>query len=251
MVVGRSRPNLAVIFDLDGTLIDSAGKHPGARIHKRPFVDELLDWCAGQGIPIALWTKASRDWAADVLSRPDGLADPSGAVRDWAFVRADEGGTAGTRPYLKRLENKVFRVSSRRAVGFTRDATVIVEDTPSNCVRNFGNAIYVPRFDCVSGRKDWLRDGLGGAGNRDCGAEWSVDDLEDTHGSEAVRACLDRWERHRAGMLAREGDRLTSPLGHLARYLGELQRLVQRGGSVRSVEKRGWLVAMTSSATSK
>ena len=66
----EARPNLVVVFDLDGTLINSAGKRPGTRVHKRPFIDDLLDWCAGQKIPIALWTKASAAWAGDVHRRP-------------------------------------------------------------------------------------------------------------------------------------------------------------------------------------
>jgi hypothetical protein len=44
-------------------------------------------------------------------------------------------------------------------------------------------------------------------------------------------------------MLAAEGDRRTSPLGHLVHYLSQLQSLVRRGGSARDVEKRAWLDA--------
>lgn len=38
--------------------------------------------------------------------------------------------------------------------GFTRWNTLIVEDTPSNCIRNYGNAVYIPPFDILDTKRD-------------------------------------------------------------------------------------------------
>lgn len=39
-------------------------------------------------------------------------------------------------------------------MGFTRNNTLIIEDTPSNCSRNYGNAIYINTFDVLSSKLD-------------------------------------------------------------------------------------------------
>lgn len=41
-----------------------------------------------------------------------------------------------------------------RQRGLTRWNTLIVEDSPSNCLRNYGNAIYVRPFDILSQQRD-------------------------------------------------------------------------------------------------
>ena len=35
---------------------------------------------------------------------------------------------------------------SRETSPFTRQRTILVEDTPQNCIHNYGNAVYVPRY---------------------------------------------------------------------------------------------------------
>ena len=35
----------------------------------------------------------------------------------------------------------------RKYPQFSKSSTIIVDDRPENCVRNFGNAVYIPAFD--------------------------------------------------------------------------------------------------------
>ena len=57
--------------------------------------------------------------------------------------------------HQKRLR-KVWQSAHRRALGFTREQTIIIEDTPSNCSRNYGNALYVHSFRAGNSEKDDL-----------------------------------------------------------------------------------------------
>ena len=149
--------NLALIFDIDGTLVDSDAF--GSVIIKRPGVDDLLDWCFANCAAVALWTLASHEWAEAVVD----TLRCKGRRREWAFVWSAERATSviptdpnrndvdGLGLYCgmdrqKRLQ-KVWSGARRRAQGFVPARTLIVEDTPSNCVRNYGNAIYVPTFE--------------------------------------------------------------------------------------------------------
>jgi hypothetical protein len=43
---------------------------------------------------------------------------------------------------------------------FTRGNTLILEDTPTNCVKNFGNSIYVSTFEALSSDSIRLDDSL-------------------------------------------------------------------------------------------
>ena len=182
---------LCLVLDIDGTLIDScSAEHAAARglrsehvsppgvgsraggehVFKRPYVDEFLDFVCERFAHVAVWTLASPEWAgfvlAHVLQRP---------ISDFAFVwcgdrasKVSAGTTTGAAlaakydlctpgmyQHVKDLA-KVWKNAAVRAQtgqpGFTRFNTLIVEDTPSNCVRNTGNAIYVPTFTCDDSR---------------------------------------------------------------------------------------------------
>ena len=146
------RARLALVLDIDGTLIDSSDCD--TVIHKRPDVDAFLDDAFASCAAVAIWTHASSHWAKAVVNC---LRDAHGEVRPWAFVWSDERGTwrptwrdctddyysSGSR--IKALR-KVWNGAARTAAGFTRERTIIIEDTPSNCSRNYGNAFIVPTF---------------------------------------------------------------------------------------------------------
>ena len=127
-------------------------------IYRRPGVDDFLDALFGRGHAVAIWTHGDQDWAASVVNF---LLDKSGRRRNWAFVWSADRGVFDASSYasdpgecyyldhhvkLKPL-NKVWRGSGRRALGFTRARTLIIEDTPRNCSRNYSNAIYVQSYD--------------------------------------------------------------------------------------------------------
>lgn len=48
---------------------------------------------------------------------------------------------------------KVWRRTSFRAAGWSSHNTLILEDTPQNCVDNYGNALYIRTFDVMDTRK--------------------------------------------------------------------------------------------------
>ncbi|EOD37003.1 hypothetical protein EMIHUDRAFT_225968 [Emiliania huxleyi CCMP1516] len=149
----RATARLALVLDIDGTLIDSTDFD--TVIHKRPGVDAFLDDCFSSFAAVAIWTHAGSDWARHVTQHV--LTDADGRPRPWAFVWSASRASAKRKPiehmfdlhpardYIKPLL-KVWRGKKRAAAGFTRDRTIIVEDTPSNCKSNYGNAVYVPTF---------------------------------------------------------------------------------------------------------
>jgi hypothetical protein len=187
MSCDEKEARLCLVLDIDGTLIDScSAEHAaaeglrsehvsppgvgsragGEHVFKRPYVDEFLDFVCERFAHVAVWTLAGPEWAGFVLEYV--LQRP---ISDFAFVwcgdRASKvsAGTAtgaalaaeydlctpGMYQHVKDLA-KVWKNAAVRAQtgqpGFTRFNTLIVEDTPSNCVRNTGNAIYVPTFTC-------------------------------------------------------------------------------------------------------
>ena len=130
---------LALVLDIDGTLIDSDGF---GNLSRRPGLDAFLDWCFANCAAVALWTHGSLEWG-DFVARL--LVDSDGQRRPWAFVWGVERATPHMPTRLegscladamvdgrqKRL-SKVWDASSRRLLGFTRERTLIIEDTPSS-----------------------------------------------------------------------------------------------------------------------
>ena len=142
---GAEHAPLALVLDIDGTLIDS--KHCGTTIVKRPHVDAFLDYCFGS-CAVAIWTNASDAWARAAV---DVLRDADGNLRPWAFVwdgnrsrrtcqdwgafSCDyDGYGGGYAPGMKPLE-KVYKSTTRRKLGFTKERSIIVEDTPCALAR--------------------------------------------------------------------------------------------------------------------
>ena len=148
--VTQTQP-LALVLDIDKTLIDA--KDHDTVIVKRPHVDAFLDYCFANCAAVALWTNASSDWAAAVV---DNLRTADGDVRPWAFVWSCDRGVqkldwnTPTYPHFRRHVikplKKVWKSRGRKAQGFTHARTLIIDDTPSNCQCNYGNAIYCPPF---------------------------------------------------------------------------------------------------------
>lgn len=159
-------PKLALVLDIDGTLIDSTDCD--TVIHKRPGVDRFLDDCFAMCKSVAIWTHAGRHWAQIVTQEV--LLDADGQQRPWAFVWSSER-VAVYRPIntsdyydcyglvsrdrLKPLL-KVWRGRARVELGFTPDDTLIIEDTPLNCKLNYGNAVYVASFSAADTSDDVL-----------------------------------------------------------------------------------------------
>lgn len=170
-----------IIFDLDNTLIDAQysmggkaafvmGRQGPAHvcgkelcnlyIYKRPGVDDLLEWCFQNCENVGMWTLSGPKWVDEVLTHV-----LKGFPRErWSFIWTGERATRLAlqstrdtsadavvlegRKVVKDLK-KVFRQKGLRMKGYRRNNTIIVEDTPSNCVRNRGNGIFVSPFDIL------------------------------------------------------------------------------------------------------
>ena len=57
-------------------------------------------------------------------------------------------------PFWAQNLGKIWRAGRMKAAGFRRTNTVIVDDTASNIVRNYGNGIIVPTFHAFGEEQD-------------------------------------------------------------------------------------------------
>eukprot|EP00445_Apocalathium_hangoei_P002614 CAMPEP_0203862548 /NCGR_PEP_ID=MMETSP0359-20131031/13648_1 /ASSEMBLY_ACC=CAM_ASM_000338 /TAXON_ID=268821 /ORGANISM="Scrippsiella Hangoei, Strain SHTV-5" /LENGTH=446 /DNA_ID=CAMNT_0050779949 /DNA_START=18 /DNA_END=1358 /DNA_ORIENTATION=- len=171
---GRRRAG--IVLDIDGTLIDSmhvseieaslgSGVVPvhededGDCIFPRPHLAAFLDFCFSRFDSVGIWTASSEEWATTVIHRV------LGHDRPWAFVWPGPRccqrlvGPGGDTWEPRRLSTckplrKVWSSPARRAAGFTRRGTLILEDTSENCFQNRGNAVIVPSFSVA---RSWDR----------------------------------------------------------------------------------------------
>lgn len=142
------KPWLRIILDIDGTLICERTMMP------RPFLGEFLQTCFATCASVSLWTAASRWWLDKVereVLRPLLREDQHFDLR-WSQERctlavdrkhiAEYGGFYVLRQPCKPLR-KLWR---RRNRVWTRNNTLIVDDTPRTYSRNYGNAVPVPTW---------------------------------------------------------------------------------------------------------
>ena len=192
------RPVLAVVFDLDGTLIseDSTEGMPLLR----PGVIDMLRRVRANRMKLAIFTAASEEWCAEVKqllcqktcdqrhdcdnlctrtfvsTKWDKHLVQQGHPSPWTFHRIQSSGGVGCHwcgmqtcerclmscngcdGYCPcRNVKMLFRFRPREV--FTRERTLIVENTVQQCVHNFGNAVYVPTYEDgeVEGGGSWRR----------------------------------------------------------------------------------------------
>jgi RNA polymerase II subunit A small phosphatase-like protein len=135
-----------LILDLDETLIYAslrplASKHDfrcaSYYIHKRPFVHEFLETCAGI-YDLAVWTSSTSDYARCVRSVVFGERHLEFL---WARDRCTRQFDAETREHywVKDLK-KVKRA------GYDLRRVLTVDDTARNLERSYGNLVVVDRF---------------------------------------------------------------------------------------------------------
>jgi TFIIF-interacting CTD phosphatase-like protein len=139
--------SLLVIFDLDETLIHTA-EQPLARdpdfnlgrflVYKRPFVEDLLIDCA-RNCTLAVWTSATQDYAEAILERliPEDIELAFVWTRERCIRRYDsEQEGYGWVKDLKKVKRH----------GFPLERVLMVDDTPGNLTRQYGNYIRVAPY---------------------------------------------------------------------------------------------------------
>lgn len=161
------RSGLCLVLDIDGTMLSESVPLDCTvaqmQAHMRPHLFTFLDFVFESFAAVAIWTAASSEWLNMFLE----AVDPEGK-RSWAFTwtgsrcnlscsRAGLGYSDGLYPTYTRQKRlkKVWSSKALRALGFSRDSTIIVDNTPGVCQFNYGNAIYVETFE-GDGRDDWL-----------------------------------------------------------------------------------------------
>jgi hypothetical protein len=172
----ENNARLCMIFDVDGTLIaEGDGIN---HIIIRPGAVDFLKWALEErGHTLALWTAATSGWADRVATKLcRALQDEhEDCPKTFAFVwtgekmrmqkkitQADDGCMwcecyskrckrccciLGAIPYCPcRYIKDLGKVWHLDEFKFERESTLIVENTPQQCIRNYGNAIYVPTY---------------------------------------------------------------------------------------------------------
>jgi len=158
----------SIVIGINGTIVSSSDlQASAAKAHDlssqctadsksvlcRPHLDIFIDYCFAHFDGVALWTASENPWADSTLNFV------LNKNRPWAFVCTrsrcklidcvNRDGTvevAVTKP-LK----KVWRGRVRQRLGFKPATTVIVDDTPLSCIRNYGNAVIIPELRVENG----------------------------------------------------------------------------------------------------
>jgi RNA polymerase II subunit A small phosphatase-like protein len=125
-----------VVLDMDGVQIDSDSMD---RAVLRPYLLKFLEFLFTH-YDVAIWTNAKRYWVEEYLSRIPMYKNKF--VFIWTREKCQQCTYASVKPLIK-----IWRSSIGRTNGYTKHNTIIIEDTPENCVKNYGNAIYVEPFD--------------------------------------------------------------------------------------------------------
>lgn len=137
-----------LILDIDGTLISD-----DMPIIFRPYLAEFLMFCFKSFETVSIWSAASEN---HVKSIADQILPKD---CQWLFIRHskhchkkyylsefDFDGSYMNLIVEKRLRN-IWKCSKFRNLGIKRENTIIIENTPSICAKNYGNAIYVKTFE--------------------------------------------------------------------------------------------------------
>lgn len=163
-----------IVLDLDGTLIYSYSdveyeqhdilwastndRQPDMlcgnykvffRPHAKEMVIAMLEKC-----DVGVFTASGKEYATMILQKLLGdvfdrlsfvmTRDRCVVILQFEFDVACD----GLKPQAKVMKplSKIWRTHKARSSGWTRRNTIIVDDTPSSCDRNYGNAVYVSEY---------------------------------------------------------------------------------------------------------
>ena len=138
-----------LILDLDETLIFGTTWELDYRcdfevglfyVYERPMLHPFLD-AVSDVYDLAVWSSGSCDYVQEI-------ADVIGSEHefDWKFVWSRSRCVVG-----KNLETQesffIKDLKKTKRFGYPLERTLIVDDTPTKCIRNYGNAIYPSCFE--------------------------------------------------------------------------------------------------------
>ena len=132
-----------IILDLDGTLVNcTEDENKKIIIDKRPYLEEFFDTIFEICESVSIWSAGDKDYVHYVLDRIKPLN------KKFLFIKTSDSCTKvykyeyGYYIYLKKLGN----IWKNKTLGLTKSNTIIIEDTPTNCIKNYGNSIYIPSY---------------------------------------------------------------------------------------------------------
>jgi hypothetical protein len=146
---------VCLVLDIDGTMLSESVPEDCTademRAYLRPHLDTFLDFAFDVCGAVGIWTAACDEWLQTFLRAVDPHARRSWAMT-WTGERVSHRLSSRhisdfypTRYKVKRL-SKVWRNGTLRSLGYDRRSTLIIENTPSVCDVNYGNAIYVETY---------------------------------------------------------------------------------------------------------
>lgn len=144
-----------IIFDIDNTLFDSIEPkksktktkpdhqltHGGIKykMYGRPFLKKFMKFCKNNFKDLALWTHADDMWLDKFIKNILG--------QEFKFLfKYDINKASYTRDgYKLKPLSKVYAEFPK----YNKHNTLIIEDTPGNCIENMENCIIVPEFSII------------------------------------------------------------------------------------------------------
>jgi RNA polymerase II subunit A small phosphatase-like protein len=145
---------ILLVLDLDETLIHASDTRLDRAedfrlfdyfIYVRPHLERFLTECAAH-FRLAVWSSASDDYVAELVQRifprqltPEFVWGRSRCTFSLDRAQVREFGYLDPGSHY----NYVKKLHKLKRKGYRLERTLIVDDTPSKCVHNYGNAIYV------------------------------------------------------------------------------------------------------------
>jgi len=142
---GEQPEKKLLILDLDETLIhgseeaqDDSFQVGSFSVVERPYVRSFMAWCR-EHFTVAIWTTATEDYTRLILQTICGTDYPFEFIwcRDRCTLKGQ--GDDGELRWLKDLK-KV------RKKGWNLEQVLMLEDTPQNLARHYGNVIPIHPF---------------------------------------------------------------------------------------------------------
>ncbi|SNW62180.1 NLI interacting factor-like phosphatase [Orpheovirus IHUMI-LCC2] len=162
--------NRHIILDIDGTLLHTLyTTEPGPstqlpnfqnrvfKVYKRPYLDDFMNFCFDNFDTVSIWTAASDTYANYISQniKPYGCNFTFiNSYEDCTITCGESFGEFSCDTFIRKKLVKIWRKNKYKKMGFNKDNTLIIEDTPSNCICNYGNAIYVPEYNIFKNPKD-------------------------------------------------------------------------------------------------
>jgi len=174
---------LLLVFDLDGTLVAESDDLSCNESFFRPGALQFLQWCQDRGHSLAVWTAAHEGWASYLVHK---IRKETNVEFEFVWTEKQlrkqerlpvythgEGNDSckwcsAYRHSCDRCECQggIFTCPCRQTKDLRkvwkrkcRDPrrTVLIENTPQQCVQNYANSIYVPTYD-GDREKEYKRD---------------------------------------------------------------------------------------------